>query len=146
MEKPKVISLGEKRKEKENARKRDGVSATPNGYFRYPEEKIDITVDEALKLAKEVVENYSDPEKLFADFAERERANSHRGDMELGDNELKKEMEADLKTQRSFAAVATMEGLLKVFALHAKKPNHYYGVMLLACAEELKKRFEPPVS
>jgi hypothetical protein len=113
----------------------------------YPEEKIEITVEEALKLANEAIERYSDPKVLFEDFARRERANIHRQDYKELDNDmLKEEIETGMENQRSYAKFQTMEGLLHIFALHAKHPNYYYGIMLLACSEEIKRRLEPTAS
>jgi hypothetical protein len=144
MEKPKILSLGERRRDKENEGKRTALEVSPDNNFLYPEEKVEITVDEALELANEAIEKYSDPEKLFEDFARRERVNIYRQDYkELDDDQLKKEIETDRETQRSFARLSTTKSLLRIFDLHRKNPQHYYKIMLLACAEELKRRLGP---
>lgn len=139
-EKPKIIPLGERRRDKGNEGKRDGVEITPDGYILYPEEKIDITVDEALMLAKQVIKEYSDPEALFRDYATRERNNPSRQFYErTDDGTLRKELETLIAHQRSYAALGNMDSLMIKMDFHKKNPNHYYGTVVLATAEELKR-------
>ncbi len=117
---------------------------TPDGYALYPEEKIEITVDEALVLANEVIEKYRDPEILFHEFSERERKNMSRQIYEpLDDATLRKEMESDLTSQRNVARIYKTKTLLSIMDLHKKYPLHYYGTVILAVAEEWKRRLEP---
>lgn len=148
MEKPKIItSLGERRKEKQNKDKRTEVELSPGVGLLYPEDTVDITVEEALRAAEEVIKKYSDPEKLFEDFARRERANPHRQDYkELTDDMLREEIEENINNQKNYAKFSTTESLLKIFDRHVKHPDYYYGIMILASAKELRGRLRPPAS
>ncbi len=144
-EKPK--SLGERGREKENKGKRTEIEVSEDGYLSYPEEKVEITTEGALESANKVIQEYSDPEVLFKDFSDRERANAQDPERWVPDDAtMRKVTESSLEVQRDFARPATTDGLLTVFALHNKNPKHYYGTMLLAYAEELKRRLNPPAN
>jgi len=116
----------------------------PDGYALYPEKKIEITVDEALALAKKVIEEYSDPGALFRDYARRERENPSRQFYERTDDvTLRAKLELDLAQQSSYAALGNMDSLMIIMDLHKENPNHYYGAVILATAKELQKRLGP---
>ena len=143
MEKPDITNLGERIKENQNKEKREKLDVTPDGYFLYPEEKIEITANEALEIADDIIKKYSDPQALFEDFLNKETAKQHGLYEEKSDGELVKKMEESLISQRKQVEILTTEELIRILALHGKYPAHYYGTLILSSAEELKRRFNP---
>jgi len=147
-EKSNIINFGEKRKEKQNVKRRTGIEVSPDGYFSYPEEIVEITLDEAFVIADDVVEKYSNPDSLYDDFFNKEGGRLYGSDLtsalmyaEKSKDIIMSEMEASLVSQKNIVKTMTTEGLVKMLALHKKDPTHYYGIVIFAAAEELKGRF-----
>ena len=137
-----IIDIAERRKKKQNAGMETQLGQTPDGYIIYPPEKIEITVDEALKIADDVIEKYNNPQALFEDYLRREKSKSNQDTsyIERTDEELRQRMESSLDFQIKSIKKTETDGLIKMLALHKKAPAHYYGIIILAPAIELKKR------
>jgi hypothetical protein len=145
---PKIINLGEERKKRENEDKRTELDTSPDGYLLYPERKTEITVDEALEIADDVIKKYGDPKVLVEDLLNKDllKRKKHESDLiwpykDKDYEDLEKQMESSLESHRSQAKLIKTKGLLEILALHKKYPAYFSGTKILADAEELKSRF-----
>ncbi len=137
-----VINISERRAKK-NAKPLE-LGLTTDGYIIHPPEKMDITLDEALKLSDDIINKYHNTEILFEDYKRREKIRE-KYDVSFRDKtdlELKNAMESSLDFQRKSVKLetTTTNSLIRMLALHKENPLHYYGITILPVAEELRKR------
>jgi hypothetical protein len=143
----KVPTVGEYRLKKQNEAKRKGLELTPSGDLLYPEEKGEMTYEEAYDLAKKILEQFPDERRLFEDFKARESANTRRSPFssptDLTDKSLHREMIRTLADNRYLAGTMGVPLIVRKLEAYQQAPRAYRGVDLVAMAEVLYNRLGP---
>lgn len=116
------VDFVERQRQKSNASKREKLEVTSNGFLLYPEEKIEITVEHALELAKVIVLD-NDPDS--------EGSVLRRGKINFGMDKVA------LASQREQAGLMSNMKLLMTIELQEKSPGHYSKERIFAVAEAL---------
>ncbi len=112
-EKGRPIDFLERHIKKINSKKRTELGVSAEGDMQYPEQKLEITAEQALAVARDVVET-TDVKTLDAEALAR---------------------------QREYVQYTSHESLLKILELHEKSPNYFGKEYILAVSETFVSKF-----